>query len=102
MTLNTKMAMPLFTTVRLKGVFAKNERGIGLFHNIFTFYDRRVTSETFISVSRISIMKTTFSIFTGNAPVVRTSCKRNINFKKHKMKNIMKYQLYTNASKNNR
>ena len=37
-------------------------------------------------------METTFSKFSGNAPIVKTSCKRNINFKKLKIKNIMKYQ----------
>ena len=37
-------------------------------------------------------------MFENPAPAVNTSCKRNINLKK-KIKNIMKYQLYANASK---
>ena len=60
---------------------------------------RELLLKTFIPVLMILIMKTTFSIFYGNAPVEKTSSKQNINFKKHKLKNIMKYQLYTNASK---
>ena len=41
---------------------------------------RELLMKTFIPVSRILIIN--FSIFYGNAPVVKTSCKRNINFKK--------------------
>ena len=50
-------------------------------------------------------MKTTFSYFPGMfenpAPAAKTSCKRNID-KKNKIKIIMKCQLFTNVSKNNR
>ena len=37
-------------------------------------------------------------MFENPGPAVKTSCKGNINLKK-KIKNIMKYQLYTNALK---
>ena len=42
-------------------------------------------------------MKTTIFIFSGNAPVVKTSCKWNINLKKQKIRNIMEYKLFFNS-----
>ena len=38
-------------------------------------------------------------MFENPAQAVKTSWKRNINFKKKTVKNIMKYQLFMNASK---
>ena len=34
-------------------------------------------------------MKATFSIISGFVPVMKTSCKRNIDLKKHKIKKIL-------------
>jgi len=74
---------------------------------VYNFLERERTKEkdkvSLISHSREFLsMKTTFSyfprMFENPAPAVKTSCERNINFKK--IENIMIYQLYTNASKN--
>ena len=73
---------------------------LALFHNIFYFFMIwKLLLKTFISVSRFFfIMKTTFSIFQGmfqNPATVKYYFLKQIKY-------IMKYQLYMNASKNNR
>ena len=55
--------------------------------------------KTFIPVSRIFDNEDDIFIFSRN---VRKSSASENSLKKNKIKNIMKYLLYTNASKNNR
>ncbi len=75
---------------------------------VYNFLERERTKEkdkvSLISHSREFLsMKTTFSyfprMFENPAPAVKTSCERNINFKK--IKNIMKYQLHSTANASN-
>ena len=54
--------------------------------------------KTYIPVSRIFVNEDDIFIFFRN--VRKSSASEN--FFKNKIKNIMKYQLFTNASKNNR
>ena len=71
----------------------------------FLWSDCYFLKYSFLKFGRFLIMKTIFSYFPGMfenpAPAVKTGCKRNINLKKYKIKNIVKYQ-HTNASKKNR